>query len=397
MLRNPRLPITHYGTHSQSCSAPSYQIESIISVSIPCSRFHPCSWWCVLYQQGEQYYISYIANKLFLAFLFADKEVRIQLLKDVGLLRTTIVSSVCGCQISWCDASVRDAFRWWCRTITIYCCVTWPFRHIRFVCLCVRPPLCPRVHRSSRVCCVSVVFLWNGSKYTTGGCHLSGAFVGDALRASNNVRACDVGVPNKLFFAFLFSDFDDDTYHLTGPSSVGRLCWNHVNTSSEILANSTSLSELTLPAFADIGTQIVVTVLRDFDQYYELKSVPEGLKLPLASRALADPYAKSWMQAVYHDLHSYDEFKQKLTQLLWNEVRQSSVRVSIFQDRYDRRSEKTMQSHFPKYAGLAANLQPPLSEQDLIYHYVPDIENDDERQFEKNTGHSSFSGKKCSL
>jgi hypothetical protein len=118
----------------------------------------------------------------------------------------------------------------------------------------------------------------------------------------------------------------------------------------------------------------VLTVLRDFDQFYELKSVPEGLKLPLASRVLADPYAKSWIQAVYHDLHSYDEFKQKLTQLLWNKVRQSSVRVSIFQDPYDRRSEETMQSHFLNYAGLAANLQPPLSEPDLISHYPPDIQ-----------------------
>ena len=153
---------------------------------------------------------------------------------------------------------------------------------------------------------------------------------------------------------------------------------NHVYASSEILANYNSLSELTLPTFTDSSTQIVVTFLRDLDQYFKLKSVPEGLKLPLASRALADPYAKSWMQAVYHDLHSYDEFKQKFMQLLWNEVRQSSVRVSIFQDRYDRRSGETMQSHFLKYAGLAANLQPPLSELDLvnalISHYPSDIQ-----------------------
>jgi hypothetical protein len=35
-----------------------------------------------------------VANKLFLAFLFADKEVAIQFLKDTGLLRLSVVCSV---------------------------------------------------------------------------------------------------------------------------------------------------------------------------------------------------------------------------------------------------------------------------------------------------------------
>ena len=40
----------------------------------------------------------------------------------------------------------------------------------------------------------------------------------------------------------------------------------------------------------------------------------------------------------------------------------SSFRFSVCQDRYDRRSGEAVQSHFLKYAALAANLQPPLSE-----------------------------------
>ena len=50
-----------------------------------------------------------VAKKLFLAFLFSDKEVGIQFLKDLGLLRSSVVCSVC------VDAYVKDAFRWRCR------------------------------------------------------------------------------------------------------------------------------------------------------------------------------------------------------------------------------------------------------------------------------------------
>jgi hypothetical protein len=47
------------------------------------------------------------ANKLFITFLFSKKNVGIEFLKDVGLLRSSMVCSVCGCQMSWCVSKGR--------------------------------------------------------------------------------------------------------------------------------------------------------------------------------------------------------------------------------------------------------------------------------------------------
>jgi len=66
-----------------------------------------------------------------------------------------------------------------------------------------------------------------------------------------------------------------------------------VNVSSDVFADNSSMNELTLPKFYDSSNQIVLHFLRDLDEYYRIKNVPESLKLPLAMRAVTDPIAKS--------------------------------------------------------------------------------------------------------
>jgi hypothetical protein len=59
-----------------------------------------------------------VANKLLLAFLFANNDVGVQFLRDVGLIRSTMVCHKCGLQMSWCvDANRNDGCRWRCRRI----------------------------------------------------------------------------------------------------------------------------------------------------------------------------------------------------------------------------------------------------------------------------------------
>jgi len=57
-----------------------------------------------------------------------------------------------------------------------------------------------------------------------------------------------------------------------------------VNATSEMPINRDSLSELSLPSFVDCNKQLAVTLMRDLDKYFELKKVPENLKLPLVLR-----------------------------------------------------------------------------------------------------------------
>jgi hypothetical protein len=90
------------------------------------------------------------------------------------------------------------------------------------------------------------------------------------------------------------------------------------------------------------------------------------LKLPLAARAVQDPFTKAWLSAEYYKLGTYENFRMQVTQLLWNDQKQSSIRCKIFQDKYDRNGEETLAAHYLRYVNLAANLHPPLSEFDLL-------------------------------
>jgi hypothetical protein len=60
-----------------------------------------------------------VANKLFIAFLFSDPDVGVQLLKDMGLIQSSMVCCKCGSQMSWCvDTNRNDVYRWRCRRKT---------------------------------------------------------------------------------------------------------------------------------------------------------------------------------------------------------------------------------------------------------------------------------------
>jgi hypothetical protein len=78
-----------------------------------------------------------------------------------------------------------------------------------------------------------------------------------------------------------------------------------------------------------------------------------------------DEVAQEWISAIRHALQSYDEFREQFSKFLWNDLRQAQVKVSIYQVKFDR-SGDTMAQYFLRYANLASNLQPPLTDLDLI-------------------------------
>jgi hypothetical protein len=54
-----------------------------------------------------------VANELFLTFLVSDKEVGVQFLKDVGLLRSKVTCNTCGRDMTWyAEPNRKDGFRW---------------------------------------------------------------------------------------------------------------------------------------------------------------------------------------------------------------------------------------------------------------------------------------------
>ena len=91
-----------------------------------------------------------------------------------------------------------------------------------------------------------------------------------------------------------------------------------------------SLNELTLPIYGDHTTQVTGNLLKDLDLYFDLKGVSESLKLPLAARAVKDPFTKAWLSAEHYKLGTYENFRTQVTQLFWNDQKQSSILCKIF-------------------------------------------------------------------
>jgi hypothetical protein len=109
-----------------------------------------------------------------------------------------------------------------------------------------------------------------------------------------------------------------------------------VVSASEMSVNRDSLSELSIPAFVNCNRQSVVTFLRDLGMYFELKKVPENLKLPLVLRAIKDLFAQNWVSSEYHKIGSFQSFEAQFFKLSCNELQQSRFRCDIYQGKYDR-------------------------------------------------------------
>jgi hypothetical protein len=60
----------------------------------------------------------------------------------------------------------------------------------------------------------------------------------------------------------------------------------------------------------------VVTFLWDLDMYFELKKIPENLKLPLVLHAIKDPFAQNWVSSEYHKMDSYQDFQGSVFQVI---------------------------------------------------------------------------------
>jgi hypothetical protein len=141
---------------------------------------------------------------------------------------------------------------------------------------------------------------------------------------------------------------------------------NHVNVNPGLLAGCSSHSELNLPIYSDHTTQVIGNFLKDLDLYFDLKGVAESLRLPLAARAVQDPFTKAWLSAEYYKLGTYENFRTQVIQLLWNDQKQSRIRCKTFKDKFDRNGEETLAAHYLRNVNLAVNLHPPLSEYDLL-------------------------------
>jgi len=112
------------------------------------------------------------------------------------------------------------------------------------------------------------------------------------------------------------------------------------------MAGCSSPNELNLPIYSDHTTQVIGNFLNYLEVYFDLKRGSESLKLLLAARAVQDPFTKAWLSAEYYKLGKHENFRKQVTQVMWNDQKQSSIRCKIFQDKYDRNGEETLAAHY---------------------------------------------------
>jgi hypothetical protein len=66
------------------------------------------------------------------------------------------------------------------------------------------------------------------------------------------------------------------------------------------------LNDVSLPKLTDSSKQHVVEYLNNLRKYFELKAVPESMKLPLAIKSVTERYASQWITSVSEDIKDFN-------------------------------------------------------------------------------------------
>jgi hypothetical protein len=126
--------------------------------------------------------------------------------------------------------------------------------------------------------------------------------------------------------------------------------------------------DICLPKFTDHREQNVVNFLADLESYFRLKCVPESFKLTLAKSAVQDHYTNQWINTVFREINSYEQFRGAITEFLWGlrPPQEASWRYALYQSTYDKRREGSMTAHFLRYSAAASNLTIKLNEWEIV-------------------------------
>ena len=67
-----------------------------------------------------------------------------------------------------------------------------------------------------------------------------------------------------------------------------------------------------MPKFTHREKQNIVHFLEDLELYFLLWPVPDSFKLVLAWSAVVDGYTSQWINTVYKDMSSYEQFREAI-------------------------------------------------------------------------------------
>jgi hypothetical protein len=161
-----------------------------------------------------------------------------------------------------------------------------------------------------------------------------------------------------------------------------RVNENHVgmNVTPENATVSSFLShsELPLPLYDASSDTNPVFHLRRLDEFMKIKSVPKAFQLTVAYRSIVGQMSEQRVETVSRNLPDYEAFKTSFLSTWWSASRQSLVKCSLYQGKYNRDSKLTWSGHFLKYATMASYLEARPTDVEVIeairYHFPSGVQ-----------------------
>jgi prefoldin subunit 5 len=131
--------------------------------------------------------------------------------------------------------------------------------------------------------------------------------------------------------------------------------------------------EVNLPLFDDSKDANPMFHLKQLEQYFELKGIPQSHRLVIACKSVVGEMSRQWLEAISDNFLDYEEFRQAFVKTWWSPSQQSLEKCKLYQDKYDPTSGMSFSAHFIKYAKTAAYLEPKPTETEVIeairYHF----------------------------
>lgn len=135
-------------------------------------------------------------------------------------------------------------------------------------------------------------------------------------------------------------------------------------------------TDVALPKFGNENGQNPLKFIRDLENYYLIRSVPEHIKLFIVKNCLTGN-ASSWFELLNTQDTPYCEFKRKFLEHYWDKSRQGEIRAKLQNGKFNPGGHLKMADYFIQIGQLARLLDPPITPEELINlvanHFAPEI------------------------
>jgi hypothetical protein len=109
-----------------------------------------------------------------------------------------------------------------------------------------------------------------------------------------------------------------------------------------------SHSDFPLPLFDDSFEVNPIFHLNRLYEFICLRCVPKQFQLAIAFKSVVGTVGKQWVATVARNLSNYEQFKVAFANTYWSKTKQSLVRCSLYQGKFNSQSGLSLSSYFLK-------------------------------------------------